>query len=257
MKFTTLPTLYLFMVLVTPTITTASVDSPTSTLLSSLVAKLTSLDTAISSYTGGDTSTIQFASGAIIITIDRGLHDIQNGPDLTPAATKSLSPQFQALKISLEAAIIKINNKKPLFEAACAGTTIQKSLHNQHVVLNKLFDLVSSKSPQPRSSFIVSTGEGILAAIQTGIDTYVDVPDICSTDTATPAILTRIGLLSNGKRDSIAPRNNTSTISVPVPTLSVNPGTPAFTGAAAATVSLKKASVVSAGWIAVILLVAS
>ncbi|KAL5040724.1 hypothetical protein BDW71DRAFT_62257 [Aspergillus fruticulosus] len=244
MKFTTvctLPTLSLFTALSAPILAARSTDNPTSSLLTLLTAKLTTLDTVISSYTGdADISPIQSASNALIITIDRGLRDISTGPDLTTAETRALSPQFQALTASCKTTISGLVEKKPLFGGT--GTTtctsdissIQKSLHNQYAVWDKLFSLISSKAPEKESTFVTGFAEGILATIQEGLGTFGDIADSTTSCSPVPVPAARIELRSYGNGNSSAPGNATST---QVPTgfqQSTAPGPPAFTGGAAA-----------------------
>ncbi|KAL4972112.1 hypothetical protein BDW66DRAFT_155004 [Aspergillus desertorum] len=243
MKFTTvstLPALYLFTALSAPILAATIPDNPTSSLLTLLTARLTSLDTVISSYTGdADISPIQSASNALIITIDRGLRDISTGPDLTAAETKALSPQLQALTTSVKTTISGLVEKKTLL----AGTTttcttgissIQKTLHNQYAVWDKLFSLISSKASEDNLAFVTGFAEGILSTFQEGLGSFVDIADSttsCLPDTTSVA---RIELRSYGNGNSSAPGNATST---QVPTTSQQSTVhepPAFTGAAVA-----------------------
>ncbi|KAL3428593.1 hydrophobic surface binding protein A-domain-containing protein [Aspergillus tetrazonus] len=219
MKFTTvsaLPTLYLFTAFSASILAATIADNPTSSLLTLLTARITTLDTAISSYTGdADISPIQSASNALIITIDRGLRDISAGPDLTAAETKALSPQFQALTTSVKTTISGLIEKKPLLDSTTTTCTsdissIQKSLHNQYAVWDKLFSLISSKVPEKNSASVISFAEGILSTIQEGL----------------------APLYGNG--NSSAPGNATST-QAPTPSQqSTAPEPPAFTGVAVA-----------------------
>ncbi|KAL4935748.1 hypothetical protein BDV06DRAFT_120853 [Aspergillus oleicola] len=243
MKFTTvstLPTLYLLTALSARILAARVADNPTSSLLTLLTARLTSLDAVISSYTGdADISPIEAASNALTITIDRGLRDISAGPDLTATETKALSPQFQALTTSFKTTISGLVEKKPLLDGTtttCSSdiSSIQKSLHNQYAVWDKLFGLISSKAPEEKSAFVTSFAEGILSTFQEGLDTFVDVADSttsCSPDTASAV---RIELRSYGNGNSSAPVNATSTQGPTISQQSTAPGPPAFTGAAAA-----------------------
>ncbi|KAL4772019.1 hypothetical protein BDW60DRAFT_42699 [Aspergillus nidulans var. acristatus] len=243
MRFTTVSTLsplYLLTALSAPILAARVADNPTSSLLTLLTARLTTLDTVISSYTSdADISPIQSASNALIITIDRGLRDISAGPDLTAAETKALSPQFQALVTSVETTIYGLVEKKPLLDGTTTTcnsdiSSIQKTLQNQYAVWDKLFSLISSKAPEEKSAFVTSFADGILSTIQEGLGTFVDIADSttsCLQDT-TPAV--RIELRSYGNRNSSAPGNATSTQVSTISQQSTAPDPPAFTGAAAA-----------------------
>ncbi|KAL4756484.1 cell wall mannoprotein 1 family protein [Aspergillus foveolatus] len=243
MKFTTvftLPTLYFLTTLSAPILAARVADNPTSSLLTLLTTRLTTLDTVISSYTGdADIIPIQSASNALIITIDRGLRDISTGPDLTAAETKALSPQFQALTTSVKTTISRLVEKRPLLDGTtttCTGdiSSIQKSLHNQYAIWDKLFSLISSKAPEEKSAFVTSFAEGILSTIQEGLGKFVDIADSTSSCLPDTTSVVRLELRSYGNGNSSVPGNETST---QVPTISQQstvPEPPAFTGAAVA-----------------------
>ncbi|KAL3429356.1 hypothetical protein BDV09DRAFT_203038 [Aspergillus tetrazonus] len=243
MKFTTvstLPTLYLLTALSATILAARVADNPTSSLLTLLTTRLTILDTVISSYTGdADISPIQSASNALIITIDRGLRDISAGPDLTAAETKALSPQFQALTTSVKTTISRLVEQKPLLDGTTTTCTsdissIQKSLHNQYAIWDKLFSLISSKAPEEKSAFVTSFAEGILSTIQEGLHKFVDIADSTSSCLPDTTPVLRIEFRSYENGNSSAPGNSTST---QVPTIyqqSTVPEPPAFTGAAVA-----------------------
>ncbi|KAL2869149.1 cell wall mannoprotein 1 family protein [Aspergillus lucknowensis] len=244
MKFTTvstLPTLWLFTTLSTLALGAGVTSNPTSSLLNLLTAKLTTLNTVISSYTDdADILSIQSASNAVIITIDRGLRDISVGPELTAAETKALALQFQELTTSFKATISDLVDKKPLLDRFATTTctsgsrSIQKHLHHQYAVWDKLFTLVLSKAPEVESTVVAHSAEDILARIQGGLDTFVDVGDSttpCAPDTP-PA---RIELRSYSNGNSSTDGNGTSTQPPSVPTQSsTGPASPDFTGAAVA-----------------------
>jgi hypothetical protein len=244
MRFSTvsaLPTLVLLITLFSVTQAASVTDNPASSLLTLLAGKVTNFDAAISSFTkDSDVSSIQSASNALIITIDRGLRDISSGPDLTTAETKALSPQFEGLTTSLKSTISDLVDKKPLLDRTettiCESDTIsiRKALHNQHAVWNKLFTLISSKAPEETSASISGFAEGILDTIQEGLGLFIESTSDCPQDTALPALPpARIELRSYTSGNSSAPGNGSSTL-VPVPTSSQTtvPEPPAFTGAA-------------------------
>ncbi|KAL3483828.1 hydrophobic surface binding protein A-domain-containing protein [Aspergillus germanicus] len=248
MKFSTLsalPTLVLLTALSSLAVAASVTDNPTSSLLTLLAGKITKLDAAISSYTkDSDVSSIQSASNALIITIDRGLRDISLGPDLTTAETKALASQFEGLTTSLKSTISDLVQKKPLFDRTettiCESDSIsiKKALHNQHAVWDKLFFLISSKAPEETSASISGFAEGILNTIQEGLGLFVESTSDCPQDTALPTLPpARIELRSYTGGNSSSPGNGTSTL-VPVPTSSQTtvPEPPAFTGAAASIV---------------------
>ncbi|CEL00778.1 hypothetical protein ASPCAL00374 [Aspergillus calidoustus] len=249
MKFSTvsaLPTLVLLTALSTATLAASATDNPTSSLLTLLAGKVTNLDAAISSYTrDADLSSIQSASNALIITLDRGLRGISSGPDLTTAETKALAPQFEALTTSLKTTLSDLVEKKPLFDRTestiCESDSIsiKKALHNQHAVWDKLFTLLSSKAPETESTRVAGFSGGILATIQEGLDPFVEATRGCPQDTAlAPAPPARIELRSYTSGNSSAPGNGTSTlVPVPAPTQTTGTEPPAFTGAAAGIVA--------------------
>jgi hypothetical protein len=258
MRFSTLsalPTLVLLTALSSVTLAASATDNPTSALLTLLAGKITNLDAAISSYTkDSDVVSIQSASNALIITIDRGLRDISSGPDLTTADTKALSPQFEGLTTSLKTTISNLVDKKPLLDRTettiCESDTIsiRKALHNQHAVWSKLFTLISIKAPDEVSASIGGFAEGILDTIQEGMDPFVQSTSDCPQDTVLPALPpARIELRSYTTGNSSAPGNGTSTL-VPVPTSSQTtiPEPPAFTGAAA-TISMSERGMTTIG----------
>lgn len=245
MKFSTVPGL-LALVLPTALSTVALAagvtDSPTSSLLTLLARKVTTLDATISSYTGNtdaDISPIQSASNGLIITIDRGLRDILSGPDLTAAETRALTPQFETLTIALKTTISNLVDKKPLFDRTettiCEShsVSIRKALYNQHSVWGKLFALISSKASEADSTLVSDFAERMLITLQEALDPFVDSTSSCSADAAAPLPPPRVELRSYTSGNSSAPGNGTSTL-VPAPTSSQTtaPEPPAFTGAA-------------------------
>ncbi|KAJ0422722.1 hydrophobic surface binding protein A-domain-containing protein [Aspergillus carlsbadensis] len=246
MKFSTvstLPTLLFLTALSSLTLAASVTDNPTSALLTLLAGKVSNLDAAIASYKGNadaDILTIQSASNALIITIDRGLRDISSGPDLTTAETKALVPQFEELTPSIKSTISDIVDKKLLFDRTettiCESDSIpiKKALHNQHAVWTKLSTLISSKAPEADSTLITGFAENILATIQAGLDPFVESTEACPQDTFAPPPPARIELRSYNSGNSSAPGNGSSTlVPVPVPSQTTAPGPPAFTGAAA------------------------
>jgi hypothetical protein len=238
----TLPTLVLLTALSSVTLAASATDNPTSSLLTLLAGKVTNLDAAVSSHTkDSDVSSIQSASNALIITIDRGLRDISSGPDLNTAETKALASQFEGLTTSLKTTISNFVVKKPLLDRTettiCESDsiTIRKALHNQHAVWDKLFTLISSKAPEGTLASISGFAEGILDTIQEGLGLFVESTSDCPQDTGLPPLPpARIELRSYTSGNSSTPGNGTSTL-VPVPSSSQTtvPEPPAFTGAAA------------------------
>ncbi|KAL2846922.1 hypothetical protein BJY01DRAFT_246985 [Aspergillus pseudoustus] len=230
-------------------------NNPTSALLTLLTSKLTTLNTAISSYTGDDDDAdvfpIQSASNALIITIDRGLRDISAGPDLSTPEAQALSPQLEALATSSKATISALVEKIPLFVSSSsssssnicnsASVSLAKALHNQYAVWDKLFTLVSSKVPEKQAGVVAGFANRILASTQEGVDAFVNTADTDSSD-CSPAPLppARIELRSySGSGNSSTPGGNTTsptttTTSPTTPSQTTVPSSPAFTGAAAA-----------------------
>ncbi|KAI9375535.1 hydrophobic surface binding protein A-domain-containing protein [Aspergillus egyptiacus] len=248
MKFTGLFTLALATTaLATPT----KRQSDPAAIIDEISGQVTSLGEAISSYNGGDTSSIQAASDNLVDTINSAVETVNAGPSLSNSDALALTGPVQDLIDQVEVVIADLVDKKDLVVEEGAGGLVKESLDAQYAAASALAEALSSKVPPALEEIAAELSAGITDAIQVGIDAYADVedggddddddtPTTTTTATATP---TETATETETETEPTPTETETPSTSVPViptPTSSATgtpsptdgPAPPEFTGAA-------------------------
>lgn len=177
MKFTALFTLGL---------ATSAIASPSlvqrdgkevQSLIKDISAKTEALDSAISSYNGGDAGKVESASEELISVTTKGTETVKAGDDLTSSDALGLTSPIQDLTDKIETAIDNLISKKSKFEAAGAAGKIKSALSEQYDAAKGLAEALSSKVPEALGDIADELSAGITKAIQKGVDAYKDAQD--------------------------------------------------------------------------------
>ncbi|KAL2872596.1 cell wall mannoprotein 1 family protein [Aspergillus lucknowensis] len=211
--------------------------------------KVSTLDSAITSWTGGDYSKVKAASDSLISTINDGASTVSSGPDLSNADALALTGPVQDLTDQVETTIQHLISKKEQAVSEGAGGTVKTALNDQYDAAQKLADAITSKVPDALTDIANELSAGISAAIQKGIDAYKDVPEggdggsdggdggapaPTSTGTGTEPEPTATATETATETEAPEPTETSSTPVIPTsePTGSPTPAPPVFTGAA-------------------------
>ncbi|PKY05707.1 cell wall manno protein MnpA [Aspergillus campestris IBT 28561] len=177
MKFTALFTLGL----ATSAIATPSLvqrdGKEVQSLIKDISAKTEALDSAISSYNGGDASKVQSASEELISVTTKGTETVKAGDDLTSSDALGLTSPIQDLTDKIETAVDNLISKKSKFEAAGAAGEIKAALSEQFDAAKGLAEALSAKVPEALSDIADELSAGITKALQKGVDAYKDAKD--------------------------------------------------------------------------------
>ncbi|KAL4959061.1 cell wall mannoprotein 1 family protein [Aspergillus stella-maris] len=251
MKFAVLRAMWLATTVARYTQAAGILSNPAPELLTLLPARIATLDSAISCYTGEDAdfSPIQSASNALVITLDRGLRDISVGPNLTTAETQAMVPLFENLTTSCKTTMLGLIERKPRFlgttttstptSCSSAGKLLIKYLSNQRAVWEKLFTLITAKAPQNQAGLVAAFANAVDAATQEALDTFTNAMDSssssstadCSPNDESPP--SRIELRSYHNANASSTLSNVTVTAAPSHSSAAS-AAPVYTGAAAA-----------------------
>ncbi|KAL4804057.1 hydrophobic surface binding protein A-domain-containing protein [Aspergillus unguis] len=229
MKFTGLFTLALA---TTALATPAKRQSSPTELISTISDKVSALDSAVGSYSGGDPSKVQSASDDLVETINSAVKQVNSGDDLSSSDALALTSPIQDLTDQVDGVVTKIINKKDQFVDAGAGGQVKTALNDQYDAAKSLAEALSSKVPSALSDIADELSAGITDAIQRGIDAYKNVDDSAPTSSASStSTATSSGssetetATSTGSDSSSETETSTPTSSTPViPTTFVGAG---------------------------------
>lgn len=254
MKFTGLFTMAL--ATTTALATPSKRQSSPSEIIDTISGQVSSLDSAVSDFSGGNPAPVQDASDSLVSTINDAVEQVNSGPQLSSSDALALTSPVQDLTDQVDAVITKIINKKDQFVSAGAGGQVKESLNQQYDAASNLADALSSKVPEALSDIANQLSSGITSAIQRGIDAYQDVSNSKPTSTSTSMTETETGS-STESSETMTETETSSSMShpvIPTPTESdhesgsatssptESPSHPVFTGAA----SMERASLVGA-----------
>lgn len=146
-------------------------------LIENISSKTDALDSAISSYNGGDAGKVESASQELISVTTKGTEAVKAGDDLSSSDALALTSPIQDLTDKIEKAIDNLIAKKPKFEAAGAAGKIKADLSKQYDAAKGLAEALSSKVPEALGDIADELSAGITKAIQKGVDAYKDAKD--------------------------------------------------------------------------------
>ncbi|KAL4949313.1 hydrophobic surface binding protein A-domain-containing protein [Aspergillus filifer] len=244
MKFTGLFTLALA---TTALATPAKRQSSPADIIDTISSQVSNLDSAVSSYSGGDPSAVQDASDTLVSTINSAVEQVNSGDDLTNSDALALTGPIQDLTDQVDAVVTKIIDKQDQFVEAGAGGRVKEALNQQYEAASNLAEALSSKVPDALSDIADELSAGITNAIQRGVDAYADVEEGGGDDETTTssgtATATETATETETSSETDEPTSTSSTPVIPTtteptgsstPTSSPteSPAGPEFTGAA-------------------------
>ncbi|KAL4912767.1 hydrophobic surface binding protein A-domain-containing protein [Aspergillus aurantiobrunneus] len=237
MKFTGLFTLALA---TTAMATPSKRQSSPADIIDTISEQVSALDSAVSSYNGGDPSSVQDASDTLVETINSAVEQVNSGPDLSNSDALALTGPVQDLTDQVDGVITQLIDKQDQFVEAGAGGQVRDSLNQQYEAASSLAEALSSKVPEALSDIAAELSAGITNAIQRGVDAYADVEDggdgsstTTSSGSATEtATETGTDAPTSTSSSPVIPTPTTTTSASPTSSPTESPSTPVFTGAA-------------------------
>lgn len=133
---------------------------------------VSTFDTDVKAYSGGDTSKLLSDSSSIISTTNKGVTTLSGQDTLSETDALGLTSPVQDLTKEIQTAINDLIDKKSQLVAAGEGATVESSLQDQYNAAKKLADTITSKVPSELSGIAASLSAGITDAIQKGIDAF-------------------------------------------------------------------------------------
>ncbi|KAH8692228.1 hydrophobic surface binding protein A-domain-containing protein [Talaromyces proteolyticus] len=172
-------------------------------VLSGIQDQVKSFDTAITGYSGGDTTALLAAASKITTTTNSGVSSLSSEATLSESDALQLTSPVQDLTSTINTAISDLISKKSQLVAAGQGATVETNLQGQYDAAKKLADTISGKVPSALSGVAATLASGITAAIQKGIDAFKGTGG--STGSATSATATATSAPGSTAPASTAP----------------------------------------------------
>jgi len=146
-------------------------------VLSDIGTSLKSFDSAITSYTGGDSKALFDASSKIQSVTEGGASQIAAGSDLTLSDALSITTAVQGLQKTLDGTLKDLEGIGSKLAAAGACGTITSSLEAQQGAASKLQDAITSKAPAETKPVAQQLGGKVGASIA---NTQSKFKEICA-----------------------------------------------------------------------------
>ncbi|TID13489.1 cell wall manno protein MnpA [Venturia nashicola] len=133
------------------------------------------LDTAIKGFSG-DPKPLLAASQKTLDTVTKGVETVNGASSITLTDSVQIQGQVQNLQSSLEGVISSLGAKKTELVAAGQGQAVYKNLQDQLTGAKGLATAISSKVPPEVKSLADTLSQGIISALQKGVDNFKDAP---------------------------------------------------------------------------------
>jgi hypothetical protein len=140
--------------------------------IANIATAVNTLDAAEQAYTGGDTTTLQNDSNAVVSATDAGTAVANASGDLSDLDALGLVSPIQSLTTDVQNAINDIIAIKTAIVAAGSQTQTLNDLIQQNTSATALANAITAKVPTDLQSTAASLAAGITNAIQQGIDAY-------------------------------------------------------------------------------------
>lgn len=146
----------------------ASIESA----IANIATAVNALDAAEKAYTGGDTTTLQTDSDAVVSATDAATTVANASADLSDLDAIGLVSPIQSLTTDVQNAINDIIAVKSLIVAAGSQAQTLSDLIAQNTSATALASAITAKVPADLQSTAASLAAGITNAIQEGITAY-------------------------------------------------------------------------------------
>lgn len=144
-------------------------------VLTGISGKVATLHTAIKSYQGGNSQSVESASDTLVAAINSGAAKVKSSDDLNSMDALGLQEPVSDLKDDVKSTITDLNSKKQQIVAAGKGSVTLTDLKQQKTAALKLADAIVAKVPDNLQEIAQNLASGISDAIQKGIDDFKDV----------------------------------------------------------------------------------
>lgn len=142
------------------------------TVVNNIDTQAKALDTAIQSYSGGDTTSLLSASNAVLTATNNGVQTVNGATSLSLSDALSIQSAVQTLTTDLNSTISDLVAKKSQLVSAGAGGTVEQNLQQQLTAAQSLSTAISSKVPSSVASLAQQLSQGIINAINVGITAF-------------------------------------------------------------------------------------
>lgn len=146
----------------------ASIESA----IANIATAVNALDAAEKAYTGGDTTTLQNDSDAVVSATDAATATANASGDLSDLDAVGLISPIQTLTTDVQNAINDIIAIKSLISQAGSQAETLNDLIAQNTSATALANAITAKVPAELQSTAASLAAGITNAIQQGITAY-------------------------------------------------------------------------------------
>jgi hypothetical protein len=140
--------------------------------IANVATAVQALDAVEKAYTGGDTTTLQNASDAVVSATNAGTDTANASADLSDTDALQLVSPIQSLTTDVQDAVNDIIAIKSEIAAAGAQSQTLSDLIAQNTSATALPNAITAKVPAELQPTAASLAAGITNAIQQGIDAY-------------------------------------------------------------------------------------
>lgn len=142
-------------------------DLPTiTTVINSVGDKISALDSAVTSYTGGDSTAFQSAATDLETTIKDGVTQVQGTAAITLSDALALQSLVTSLQSTADKLVSDLAAKKTQIESAGLCSTVQDQSSQLNTLSGQLIDAITSKVPTEAQSIASQLTAGFTAALQ-------------------------------------------------------------------------------------------
>ncbi|QDS68687.1 hypothetical protein FKW77_002662 [Venturia effusa] len=142
-------------------------------VISGINTELGKLDTIVKGFSG-DPKPLAEASKMALETVTKGVETVNGASTITLTDSVQIQGQVQNLQASLEGLVSDLLAKKSELVAAGQGQVVYKSLTDQMTGAKSLSAAISTKVPPDVKTLADQLSQGLLAALQKGIDGFKD-----------------------------------------------------------------------------------
>lgn len=142
-----------------------------------------SLDTAIKGFSG-DPKPLTAASQKTLDTVNKGVETVNSASSITLTDSVQIQGQVQNLQSSLESVVSDLTAKKSELVAAGQGQVVYKNLEAQLTGAKALAAAISSKVPPEVKSLADTLSQGVVSALNKGVEAFKDAPGGSSTESS-------------------------------------------------------------------------
>jgi len=143
-------------------------------IITKIVGDVSTLDTAINGFSGGDASGVLSAGKGLLDDINSGVTAAKGSADLSQNDALQLTTPIQGLQSATEGVIKDLTGKKCAFVSAGKAADVLSNLQDQLTASQALAAAITSKVPTALQSIASQLSAGIATALQGGVDSFKD-----------------------------------------------------------------------------------